>query len=312
MLNSWLSSSLVALAIAFSAFSALAAEPEGEAVSLLGTQLMRPVLPAEAAAPQVAAIEELRARLRANGSDAEALIWVGRRLGYLGKYREAVDAFSDGIGRHPEDARFYRHRGHRYLTLRRIAEAAADFERGLALAAGKPDEIEPDGMPNLFNRPTSTLKTNLWYHLGLARYLQGDFPRAAEAFTACAALSDNADMWVAAVYWQALSLHRAGRGAEAERAIAAVPADLPVIENEDYRRLLRLFAGDAGAAELAAAGGGGGVPGATVGYGIGAWHLIAGRPEEARRVFEQVTAGDTWAAFGFLAAEAELARGRKR
>jgi tetratricopeptide (TPR) repeat protein len=287
-----------------------AASPEIEAVSLLGKELPRPAAPAELAAAQNAAIGELEKRLHANPNDAEAQVWLGRRLGYLGRYRDAVEVFTDGIARHPADPRLYRHRGHRYLTLRKIAEAAADFERGLELAAGRPDEVEPDGMPNIFNRPTSTLKTNLWYHLGLARYLQADFQRAAEAFTACAALADNGDMLVAAVYWQALSLHRAGRAEEAKRAIAAVPPGLEVIENEDYGRLLRLLSGEAKLQDLAPAGAGGGVPGATVGYGIGAWHLIAGRSAEARRAFEQVTAGNTWAAFGHLAAEAELARRR--
>lgn len=302
--------SLLSLLSLFSAAALAAAEAPAEAVSLLGRSLPRPEPPAQLAEAQNAAIAELRGRLAANPGDAEARLWLGRRLGYLGKYREAVEVFGEGIARHPADARFHRHRGHRYLTLRRLEEAAADFERGLALAAGRPDEIEPDGMPNLFNKPTSTLKTNLWYHLGLARYLQGDFPRAAEAFTACAALADNPDMWVASVYWQALSLHRAGRGAEAKKAIAAVPANLAVIENEDYGRLLRLFAGAARLEDLAS--GGGGVPGATLGYGLGAWHLLEGRPEEARRAFENVVAGDTWAAFGHLAAEAELARGGKR
>ncbi len=33
-----------------------------------------------------------------------------------------------------------------------------------------------------------------------------------------------------------------------------------------------------------------------------------GRPAEARAVFERVTEGDQWAAFGFIASEAELAR----
>jgi len=304
-----LTSSLLALTLAFAASGGEPAETTIEAVSLLGKNLPRPEPPAELAAAQNAAIGELQARLAANPDDAEARVWLGRRLGYLGKYREAIEAFGEGTTRHPEDARFYRHRGHRYLTLRRIEAAAADFERGLELIAGRPDQVEPDGMPNLFNRPTSTLKTNLWYHLGLVRYLQADFPRAAEAFTTCAALADNGDMLAAAVYWQALSLHRAGRGEEAKRAIAAVPRGLEVIENEDYGQLLRLFAGEAREQDLAGAGGG--VPGATLGYGVGAWHLISGRPAEARKAFETVVAGKTWAAFGHLAAEAELARGHR-
>jgi hypothetical protein len=38
---------------------------------------------------------------------------------------------------------------------------------------------------------------------------------------------------------------------------------------------------------------------------------VNGRPAEARAVFRQVTAGEQWAAFGHIAAEAELARMEK-
>lgn len=280
------------------------AERPVEAVSLLGSELRRPTAPP---AEHEAALVLLRERLAASPDDADALIWVGRRLAYLGRYREAVGAFSEGATRHPADARFLRHRGHRLLTLRRIPEAIADFELGLKLAAGQPDVVEPDGAPNLFNRPTSTLKTNLLYHLGLGHYLAGHFSHAVEAFYACAQLADNPDMWVAAGYWYYLSLRRAGREAEAQSWLAALPAELRLIENDDYLALLRFFRGERQAEGLLT-GQTGGVPGATLGYGIAINHQLAGRTEAAKAAFEQVLAGTTWPAFGHLAAEAELAR----
>jgi hypothetical protein len=45
----------------------------------------------------------------------------------------------------------------------------------------------------------------------------------------------------------------------------------------------------------------------TIGYGVGAWHSTHGRPDRAREIFEQVLTSPTWAAFGYLAAEAEMA-----
>jgi hypothetical protein len=44
----------------------------------------------------------------------------------------------------------------------------------------------------------------------------------------------------------------------------------------------------------------------TLGYGLGNWHLYNGRREEAVRTFREVLAGGNWAAFGYIAAEAEL------
>ena len=51
-------------------------------------------------------------------NNAEALIWYGRRTAYLGYFQEAIKLFTLGIKNHPNDARFYRHRGHRYISTR--------------------------------------------------------------------------------------------------------------------------------------------------------------------------------------------------
>jgi hypothetical protein len=48
---------------------------------------------------------------------------------------------------------------------------------------------------------------------------------------------------------------------------------------------------------------------ATQGYGVGNWYLVNGDEKKAREVFERVLAGKAWAAFGYIAAEADLKRG---
>jgi hypothetical protein len=66
------------------------------------------------------------------------------------------------------------------------------------LIANTPDQIEPDGLPNARNIPTSTLQSNIWYHLGLAHYLRHDFDRALDAYRKCLAVSKNPDGVVSA------------------------------------------------------------------------------------------------------------------
>ncbi|MEM8960909.1 MAG: tetratricopeptide repeat protein [Acidobacteriota bacterium] len=284
------------------------ADAQVEATSLLGRELTRPELADETIERHEKALATLVERLRAHPDDADARIWLGRHLGYLGRYREAAAAFTAGHETFPDDARFLRHRGHRYITLRRFDDAIRDFEAGLTLIAGKPDLREPDGLPNLFNQPTGTLKTNLWYHLGLARYLTGDFVAAGEAFTACAGLADNDDMLVAASYWLYLSLVRQSRADAATSVLARAPLDAPLIENTDYQVLLRVFAGRADDQERTYDASS--VSGATVAYGMGALQLATGQPEQAIQIFEVITNGTSWAAFGHIAAEAELARAK--
>ena len=46
--------------------------------------------------------------------------------------------------------------------------------------------------------------------------------------------------------------------------------------------------------------------------GFGLWHWLDGRKEQACAAWEKVLTSPNWSAFGFIAAEAELARGACR
>ena len=288
------------------AAAALEARPESQApvTSLLGKPLAPIALESGDEARLQAQLAEAVAAWEKNRDDADALIWVGRRTAYLARYREAIDIFTQGIARHPADARMYRHRGHRYLTVREIDRAIADLEKADALIAGRPDVVEPDGMPNARNIPTSTLNSNVWYHLALAYYLQGDFNRAAATWRRALDAVANADNLVASGNWLYLALRRAGRDAEAARVLEPVTADLDVIENGSYHQLLLMYKGErTPEAVLAAAD-----ADAAVQYGVSAWLLVNGRRREAEAIWARLLAGRDWAAFGYLAAEAEVAR----
>jgi tetratricopeptide (TPR) repeat protein len=286
---------------------------EPEAISFLGEKLYAPVLPPDRRRELEARLAEARSRYEADPDDPEAMIWLGRRTAYLGRYREAIAVFTRGVAKFPSDPRFLRHRGHRYITTRRLEDAVTDLEKAAALVAGKPDETEPDGLPNARNIPTSTTNSNIWYHLGLARYLQGDFERALAAYRECLAFSKNPDGLVSTSHWLYMTLRRLGRAAEAERVLEAIPERLDVIENQDYERLLRMYQGRVSPASLLEEAGksGSAVSFATVGYGVGNWDLTNGRTSEAVSLYRRILAGGDWAAFGDIAAEADLARLRQ-
>jgi tetratricopeptide (TPR) repeat protein len=279
-----------------------------EAVSLLRKPLVAPELPAEVRRDREAKLAEAKADAEARPDDPEALIWLGRRTAYLGRYREAIEIFTRGVTLYPQDARFLRHRGHRYLSIRRFDRAEDDLEAAARLVAGRPDEVEPDGLPNAAGIPTSTLQSNIWYHLGLARYLQGDFAGALEAYRACLEVSKNPDMEVATRQWLYLTLRRLGRDAEAARVLEPVRMDMEILENRAYHKLLLMARGEIPAASLLAGQGTDDLDPATLGYGVGAWSLIQGESEEALRLFRHVVETGPWSAFGAIAAEAELHR----
>ncbi|QYO67468.1 tetratricopeptide repeat protein [Leptolyngbya sp. 7M] len=243
-------------------------------------------------------------------NDADSIIWLGRRTAYLGEYKNAIRIFSSGIVLHPNDARLYRHRGHRYITIRCFDDAIKDFEKAAALVKGKPDEVEPDGLPNAKNIPTSTLQSNIWYHIGLAYYLKGDLSNAIRAYEECQKVSKNNDMRVATTYWHYMTLRRAGKKKDAEKMLKSFNTNLELIENTDYLKLLKLNKGEVKAEYLLATirGDANTLGSASLGYGIGNYFLYNGDREKAIATFRKILQGDQWASFGYIAAETDLAR----
>ena len=47
---------------------------------------------------------------------------------------------------------------------------------------------------------------------------------------------------------------------------------------------------------------------ATQGYGVANWYLYNGDTTRAKEILEQVLDGTSWAAFGYIAAEADMKR----
>lgn len=283
--------------------------PEGaQARSLLGDPLFPPRLPDEVRLEREENLERALAELEARPDDPDALVWVGRRLAYLGDYIGAIERFSEGTELHPRDARFFRHRGHRHLTVRDFDRAIADFERAVELRRGLDDEVEPDGLPNALGVPTSTLHFNIWYHLGLAHYVKGDFESALEAYRACLEVSDHPDSIVATSHWLYMTLRRLGRDEEAAAVLEGIDEDMEIIESDAYLGLLLMYRGERTPDEVVPEGSES-LQNVTAAYGVGNWHLYNGRADEALAVFRRImTEADQWAAFGYIAAEAELAR----
>lgn len=291
--------------------AAIFAMPVSAQVCVENAKVVAPVLSDSARKTYTENLDIAVANFKAKPG-ANSFIWLARRQGYLGQYKEAIATLSSGIQRWPDDPRMYRHRGHRYITLRCFDDAIKDLEMAAKLIKGKPDETEPDGLPNARNIPTSTLQSNIWYHLGLAYYLKGDFERALHAYNEAEKVSTNPDMFVATKHWQYMALRRSGKRDEASAAVKSIPDDLDIIENQDYYKLVKLYKGTASGETLlkefeASADN---ISKASLGYGLGNRWLYHNRLIEANEIFRKVVAGKQWASFGYIAAEAELARAK--
>jgi tetratricopeptide (TPR) repeat protein len=288
-----------------------------EARTLTGNDLYRPNISGAQRTKLESDLAQAQAVYSAIPSEENA-IWLGRRLAYLGRYREAIDVFTINIQRFPSSHKLLRHRGHRYITVREFDKAIADLGRATELIKGVPDEVEPDGAPNAAGVPRSTSHSNIWYHLALAHYLQGDFTSAADAWRECMKFAANDDMKVATANWLYVSLRRAGKREEAAEVLEIVKPDMEILENKAYFELLQVYKKSeveqtgkmilaTGLVDLSKEGVSA-IGDATVWYGLGNWQLMNGDTVGAQLIFEHVLRTPNWAPFGYIAAEAELAR----
>lgn len=282
-------------------------EDEVEATSLFGKPLLRPALsdPARRAAQENLAKAE--AEYAQDPSDVDKAIWVGRRIAYLGRFRESIKFYSLALQRFPNDPKLLRHRGHRLLTVRDFEGAARDLTAASVAMRSSPDEVEPDGQPNEQNIPIGSLHSNVWYHLGLAEYLLGNSSRAAEIYENCQKTSTNDDRTVSTSYWQALNFARMGKSRELQGVLERIRPEMKVIENDSYHQLLLYFKGVVAESDLLSAADAGNTK-ATIGYGVAAWRIANGRSAEGIRLLREILQGPHWTSFGYIAAEADLKR----
>lgn len=246
---------------------------------------------------------------KSNPMNPDFIIWLGRRMAYLGDYKAAIGIFNEGILKFPDDARFYRHRGHRYISTRQFDNAIADLEKAAELIDGTEDVTEPDGIPNRLNQPVSSLHTNVYYHLGLAYYLKNDLENARINFERCLRASKNDDMVVASKHWLYMILRRMELPSEAEALLTTITEDMNIIENDAYHQLLLFYKGELSNDELA----GNGSTGSSeaVQYGLANWYHYNGDLEKAKALYQKLISNGNWAGFGYIAAEADLLRMQK-
>lgn len=237
--------------------------------------------------------------------DRDAAVWVGRRLAYLGRHHDAIDVFTRALAEHPRDPFLLRHRGHRWLTLREPARAAADLEAAAVACRTTPDAVEPDGRPTPGRPPHGSLHYNVHYHLGLARFLLADFAGAERAWLDCLAVVGNDESRVAVTHWLWCARMRQGNVAGAAAVVATIRPDMDVVDNRGYLQACLVYAGKLQRDDVVVPAGS---AGAALTFALAHHAWVTGDRERGRRELRELAGSAEWTAFGVLAAEAEVAR----
>lgn len=223
--------------------------------------------------------------LAAEPRSVQRFIQLGVAQAGARQMREAVQTFTRALVVAPNDPMLYRWRGHRNLSVRDFDGAMADLTRGYGL---------------------DSTNYGVLYHLGVLRFVRGDFNAAADAFARAQMHAPDAGELAGSTDWLWMSLQRAGRATEAAAMLARRPDSLPV--SNAYVKRLRMYRGEIGPDALITPADTGDVDVATLRFGLGNWYLVKGDSARAREQFQRSIQSGGWPAFGFIASEVELGR----
>ena len=249
---------LIALALVYcacpvNAQNTVDKEPDGDTrFSLIGTPLRDPDWTSATKEKLDKDLEIARAVMAVAPEREDSFIWLGRRLGYLARYQEAIDVFSRGLEKFPDSYKLLRFRGRHLARSREFARAIADYERAAALIEDIQDSYEPDGIINARHQYLGSYRANIYYYLGQTSWAIGDYEAVLLGMERSSAepLVQHSDRLVATTYWRFLALRKLGRHGEAIQLVENVPDDLDLLENHTYYQGVQFFQGSLSEQEL--------------------------------------------------------------
>ena len=137
---------------------------------------------------------------RAKPQTYENLLALADALCWQLRFREAIDVLTQAISMQPERMDAYRKRGPKYLDTLQFENALADYTR-----CEQADGVSVESR----------------YRIGMAHYMMKNYETAIAAFSDSLAIApQDDDMYIADVYWLALSQLRAGKTADAQNVLA--------------------------------------------------------------------------------------------
>jgi Flp pilus assembly protein TadD len=232
-------------------------------------------------------IARAQAALDADPRNVQRIIALGVAQSGARQFREAIATLTRGLAIAPNDPMLYRWRGHRYISVREFDKAQADLTRGYQL---------------------DSTNYGILFHLGVLRFIQGNFSAAATLFTKAQPLAPDGGERAGSTDWLWMSLSRAGRTADATAMLARRPDTLPAPPGYAYVSRLRLYRGEVTRDQLFTPADTADVQIATLSYGLGNWLMVRGDTAGAKAAFQRAVASGGWPGFGFIVSEAELSR----
>ena len=206
-------------------------------------------------------------------------------------YDKALRIYSGMLVEDPGNPLLYRHRGHRYLSIERYEEAAAD----ISIAT----KLEPNYWKN-------------WNYMGMINYYLGNYERALTYYDKALEVAGmNSLVSSAMINWEYLCLKHLGRDDDAMKVLKSFPADLEK-SLFAYKDLILMNRGLLTRSEVEKKynDNDSNVYRSTYEYGIAMSYYYEGNVAKAKEILMDMRAKkkDIWFTLGYIAADCELDR----
>jgi tetratricopeptide (TPR) repeat protein len=194
------------------------------------------------------AIARAQSALAADPTNVDKIIQLGLAQSAVRQYHEAIATFTRGMKIDAKNPLLYRWRGHRYISIGAFDKALIDLTRG--------------------NKLDST-NYDILYHLGVAHFERGEFGQAAHAFAQAQRRAPNDNELAGSTDWLWMSLARAKRGADAQKALAPITDTMKITSATAYAQRLKLYRGVIGPDQVIGPTDTAAVQVATISFGVG-------------------------------------------
>ncbi len=285
-------------------------EKKFEAISLLGDTLYATRFSEEQQRAYTSALKAAQAAYQQNPANVNYVVQLGSSLTRLQFYRDAINIYSKGLSNFPKNAGLYQYRGQCYITTRQFDKAIADLEKSAQLLSNPSVTIKPEAS-------TATripdLSFDVYYNLGVAYYLSGQYGKAAQMYEKCLTYAQKDQETAAAADWLYMTYRRLGEDEIAEKTLDIIKDELDRYDQEGYFERIMMYKGlvepetllqynDSLSSSYSNS-----LMTANT-YGVGNYYLTNGEEENGYKLLHKVVDSKYWVGLGYIAAEADLAR----
>lgn len=242
-----------------------------------------------------------------NLTEEDYINW-GNAYASIYQFNNAIKVYNDGLSHSPDSYKLLRYRAHRQLSIRKVNEAIDDLHKALTYL-NNTDSVELEYQPD--GTVSGSYEYWIYYHLGLANLLNGNYDEAISAYKNCILTSVTGVNKAGATYWLYNSFQKAGEVQNAEELINNFVFDEGTDMMHSYSVRILMLQGKKAPEELLDMEAKQnaqewGKKEVSVAYEVANWYIRHNQVEKGMAIHRKTLQSPHWSAWTYLVTEKEF------